>query len=188
MNRNKKIAYITVVFVIAVIAYSVYWDSYKANPSNGGFVPKIGNIAPNYSFVYASNGTIANISSLRGKTVLLWFVATWCSGCAQGNEILNGNMSFFESRGIDVIEVELYKDLGYSGEPISSFVAEYAPNASAFRDFHSAISGYNLSLAYDGRGYLDIYYLIGHNGTVIYENNGTLAATMGQLKNTINRL
>ena len=75
-------------------------------------------------------------------------------------------------------------DLGYSGAPINTFVDSYAPNATKYSDFHDAFSSYNLSVAYDPDGYLDIYYLIGPNGKILYENYG-LSATLPQLKQEI---
>ena len=186
MIKKKKIAYIAVVAVVIAVVY------FAIAPSNTGhassFMPPVGARAPNYEFVYSSNGTVANVSSLNGKPVLLWFVATWCSGCAVGNEMLNGNMSYFKNHGIKVVEVELYNDLGYSGTPIASFVSDYAPAAEKYSNFESAVSSYGLTLAYDKDGYLDVYYLIGPNGKIIYENDGSLAATMPQLKSKINAL
>ncbi|EQD58800.1 MAG: redoxin domain-containing protein [Candidatus Marsarchaeota archaeon] len=184
MKKSRKVAYaIVIVVIIAIGAYIL-----NSNSNSNSSAPKIGFSAPNYSFIYASNGTVANVASLKGKPVLLWFVATWCSGCAVGNEELNYNMSFFQKHGINVVEVELYKDLGYNGAPISSFVNEYAPNATKYGNFYDAISSYNLSVAYDSKGYLDIYYLIGPNGKILYENDGSLAATLPQLKYEISSL
>ncbi|MCW6160779.1 MAG: redoxin domain-containing protein [Candidatus Micrarchaeales archaeon] len=186
MGKKKKFVYIAVLAIAAIVAYFIIAGQNNTHASS--FMPPIGAKAPNYEFVYSSNGTVANVSSLRGTPVLLWFVATWCSGCAVGNEMLNGNMSYFKSHGIKVIEVELYNDLGYSGAPIASFVSDYAPAAEKYSNFESAVSSYGLTLAYDKDGYLDVYYLIGPNGDIVYENDGSLAATMPQLKDKINSL
>jgi hypothetical protein len=48
-----------------------------------------------------------------------------------------------------------------------------------------AISGYNMTAAYDPKGYLDIYYVISSNGRVLYSGS-PLASTLGQLENAIN--
>ena len=185
--QKRKMTYV-VVGILVVIALVYFFGIDNSSGASQSFMPPVGAKAPNYSFIYASNGTVANVSSLGGKPVLLWFVATWCSGCAVGNEMLNDNISYFKNKGVDVIEVELYRDLGYSGAPISSFVKEYAPNVTSYSNFRSAISGYNLSLAYDKDGYLDIYYLIGPNGKILYENDGSLAATLKELKSKVNSL
>ena len=174
--------------VIVAIALIYFFGINHNSGSSQSFMPAVGAKAPNYSFIYASNGTVANVSSLNGKPVLLWFVATWCSGCAVGNEMLNDNISYFKSKGINVVEIELYRDLGYSGAPINAFVNDYAPNVTSYSNFRSAISGYNLSIAYDKDGYLDIYYLIGPNGKILYENDGSLAATLKNLKSRIDTL
>ncbi len=185
--QKKRTVYVFAAIVIA-IALVYFFGINRSAGASPSFMPAVGAKAPDYSFIYASNGTVANVSSLNGKPVLLWFVATWCSGCAVGNEMLNDNISYFKNKGINVIEIELYRDLGYSGAPINTFVNDYAPNVTSYSNFRSAVSGYNLSLAYDKDGYLDVYYLIGSNGKIVYENDGSLAATMKNLKSKINSL
>jgi thiol-disulfide isomerase/thioredoxin len=140
--------------------------------------------APNYGF-FLANGSEVNINTYRGKPVLLWFVATWCSSCAQGNEVINQNYNFFKSHGITIVELELYKDLGYSGPPIADFVDSYALEAYSNGTVVPALAGYNMTAVYDLRGYLDIYYLLASNGTVLYIN-GSPSATLSQLEQAIN--
>lgn len=183
MKTSKKFLAVAIVAVF-VVAAAAYFGVNAATTVNSSGQPQVGAYAPDYSLVYA-NGTTATVSSLRGSPILLWFIATWCSGCAQGNELLNGNMSYFSSKGVKVVEVELYNDLGYSGMSITRFVSEFAPRAYSSPDFTMALSSYNLTKSYDGKGYLDIYYLINPEGKIVYENDGTLAATIGQLKQQI---
>ncbi len=145
----------------------------------------ISNYAPNEPFTLA-NGTQSNVSAYRGREVVLWFVATWCSGCAQGNEVLNSSYSVLERKGVKVIELELYKDLGYNGENIESFVKSFAPQAYATNEVIPAYASYNMTLAYDRQGYLDVYYLISPDGKIIYINS-PLATTLLNLMNEINK-
>ena len=144
----------------------------------------IGSQAPNYNFLL-DNGSYANLSRYKGHTTLLWFVATWCSTCAQGNQAVNQNYQFFKSHGIKIVELEMYNDLGYPGPAITNFVSSYAPNAYSNNTLIPALSGYNMTARYDPNGYLDIYYLISSNGTVLYIN-GSPASTLGQLEGAIN--
>lgn len=143
----------------------------------------VGDAAPNYGFVLA-NGTAASLSAYRGNTLVLWFVATWCSTCAQGNEALNSSYAFFMQHGVKIIELELYNDLGYEGPGIAQFVGSYAPAAYSNGTILPAIAGYNMSAAYDPKGYLDIYYLISGSGRIMYINE-VPAATLPQLKQAI---
>ncbi|MEM0143629.1 MAG: redoxin domain-containing protein [Candidatus Parvarchaeum sp.] len=185
MQKRKKKFVIVFAAMIAVITMAYFFGINHSAIAAQSFMPPIGTKAPNYSFIYASNGTMANVTSLEGKPVLLWFVTTWCSGCAVGNEMLNDNISYFRNKGINVIEIELYRDLGYSGPSINAFVDSYAPNATSYGNFRSAISEYNMTLAYDKDGYLDIYYLVSPSGKILYENNGGLAATLIELKDKV---
>jgi len=41
----------------------------------------VGDEAPPVSFTLI-NGTTLNLSQLRGHYILLYFITTWCSGCA----------------------------------------------------------------------------------------------------------
>ena len=144
----------------------------------------VGSRAPEYGFLLG-NSSHTYLSLYKGHAVVLWFVATWCPSCAQGNEAINQNYQFLEQRGVKVIELELYNDLGYRGPPITSFVNSYAPSAYSNGTIIPAFAGYNMTAAYDPKGYLDIYYLISANGTVSYIN-GSPASTLGQLEEAIN--
>lgn len=144
----------------------------------------VGSYAPDYGF-YLANLTPTNLSSFKGHTTLVWFVATWCSSCAQGNVAINQNYQFFKQHGVTIVELELYKDLGYNGPPIAGFVNTYAPSAYSNGIIVPALAGYNMTAAYDPHGYLDIYYLISGEGKVLYIS-GSPASTLGQLAQAIN--
>ncbi|MGC8622610.1 MAG: redoxin domain-containing protein [Candidatus Micrarchaeia archaeon] len=177
---------IAVAIAIMALAFHQSFNSYISTVKTSISSPNItiGSPAPNYSFMLV-NGSYESLYNFKGHPVLLWFVATWCSGCVQGNEILNQNYGFFKSRGIKIIELELYNDLGYKGPNIGDFASSYAPSAYGSGTIIPAFASYNMSAAYDPSGYLDIYYLISSNGTVIYENN-TLALTLNGLEKEIN--
>ncbi len=184
---KKKIVFgVSAAVVVLVVAALLFISS---NHSSGNAISQnitIGSLAPDYGFLL-SNGSYMNLSAYRGHPVVLWFVATWCSTCAQGNELLNQqqNYQFFKQRGIKIIELEMYRDLGYSGPSIANFVGSYAPNAYSNGAIVSGLAGYNMTAAYNPKGYLDIYYLISANGTVVYIN-GEPASTLGQLEAAIN--
>ncbi|MGC8652184.1 MAG: redoxin domain-containing protein [Candidatus Micrarchaeia archaeon] len=146
--------------------------------------PIINLSAPNAEF-FLSNGSLTSLSAYKGHMVSLWFVATWCSGCAQGNEVLNSSYSSLGQKGVKVIELELYNDLGYSGPPIAEFVSSYAPAAYSGGAVTPAYASYNMALTYDPKGYLDIYYLLSPGGKILYTNS-PLATTLSQLAAAIN--
>ncbi len=171
--------------IIVVISALLFMNYNQKSKNSAAQNISIGSLAPNYNFIIG-NGSIINLSAYRGHPVVLWFVATWCSSCAQGNEAINQNYKFFEQHGVKIIELELYKDLGYSGPPIAGFIDSYAPNAYSNKVLVPALAGYNMTAAYDPKAYLDIYYLISKNGTVLYIN-GSPELTLAQLEGAINK-
>ncbi len=181
----RKIILMAAVIAVVVVAVAIVLFVHDSK-GTGVKLQNVtsGELAPNYEFLIA-NGSVANLTSYRGHVTLLWFVATWCSSCAQGNEELNQNYQFFRQHGIKVVELELYKDLGYGGPDIASFVYSYAPTAYANNTIIPALAGYNMTESYDPKGYLDIYYLVSSNGKVLYVNS-SLASTLGQLEHAIN--
>jgi thiol-disulfide isomerase/thioredoxin len=185
MVNNKKLVTV-VAIVIASIAVALLYGNMNGSGSNSTTAGNVtvGSLAPDYGF-FLGNSSETNLSSYRGHPVLLWFVATWCSTCAQGNQALNSNYQFFRQHGVKIIELELYKDLGYSGPSINNFVYSYAPSAYSNGTVIPAYAGYNMTAEYDPKGYLDIYYLISSNGTVLYIN-GAPASTAGQLEQAVN--
>jgi len=175
------------IFAIVVAVVIVLYASQKVYLAKGELNKNltVGDYAPDSTFFFA-NGTEANLSSYKGHEVLLWFVATWCSGCAQGNELLNSSYKEFSEHGVKVLELELYNDLGYSGENIVNFVQNFAPEAYQKRVVIPAYASYNMTLIYDRQGYLDIHYLISPDGKILYEN-ASLGATLPELLSEINK-
>ena len=186
MASNKKLVTVLILVLVGIAVVLSYENlsnganSSSARPSN----VTVGSLAPNYGF-FLENGSEANLSAYRGHPVVLWFVATWCSSCAQGNQAINSSYQFFKRRGIRIVELELYKDLGYSGPSITNFASSYAPDAYSNGTVIPAYAEYNMTAKYDPQGYLDIYYLISGNGTVLYIN-GSPESTLGQLEQAIN--
>ncbi len=170
--------------IVVIAAVLLFMQSNQNIGSKNTKNITVGSKAPDYNFLL-DNGSYANLSRYKGHTTLLWFVATWCSTCAQGNQAVNQNYQFFKSHGIKIVELEMYNDLGYPGPAITNFVSSYAPNAYSNNTLIPALSGYNMTARYDPNGYLDIYYLISSNGTVLYIN-GSPASTLGQLEGAIN--
>ncbi len=182
--KNRKLFAIVAIALLAFIIAIFILHSNEGGSSSKFINLSIGMPAPNYGF-FSSNGSSENISQYRGHEILLWFVATWCPSCAQGNQVINSNYLFFKQHHVKIIEFELYKDLGYSGPPIQGFVNSYAPAAYANATVMPAYAGYNMTEEYDPQGYLDIYYLISKNGTILYIN-GSPSVTIGDLESAIN--
>lgn len=164
-----KIKYILYA-VVAVVAVGLIINFTLLIHANSSKYLSVGNIAPNYAF-QLENGTYSSISSYYGKPILLWFVATWCSTCAQGNEALASNLVFFQQHGVKIVELEQYNDLGSPGMPISQFISKYGNNNTYVQ---GGVAGYNMTVAYNTPPtfQLDIYYLISPTGKILYVGEG----------------
>jgi peroxiredoxin len=53
---------------------------YDGEGKNRGYIVKVGDMAPDVEIQH-KNGTITNLSALRGKIVMLQFTASWCNVC-----------------------------------------------------------------------------------------------------------
>ena len=145
----------------------------------GAGLPAAGSLAPPGTFTTAA-GTTATISSLRGHPALVWLVTTWCPGCQAGTAAMPGDLARLRARGIEVVELEDYADLGQPGPDIGSFGRQFAGAAYHSPGWVFGTASQALTQAYNPRGYLDIYYLVDAAGRIVYAGSAP-AATMPQL-------
>jgi peroxiredoxin len=61
-----------------ILALSVF--RIAAQDDDRGYIVKVGDMAPDFEIQYA-DGTKKNLSSFRGKVVMVQFTASWCSVC-----------------------------------------------------------------------------------------------------------
>ena len=119
------------------------------------------------------------IASLRGHKTLLWFVATWCPSCQAGTQAMAGQAARLRAAGVQVAQVEDYADLGQPGPPMAGFARQFAGAASRGPGWTFGTASEALTRAYNPRGYLDIYFLLGSSGRVAYIGSAP-ASTMSQ--------
>ena len=178
-----KIKYILYA-VVAVIAVVIILNFFVLNHAKTTKYLSVGETAPNYTFQLA-NGSTENLNNYKGKPIILWFVATWCSSCAQGNAVVADNLPFFKEHDVKILELEQYDDLGSPGMSISKFISEYGNNNTYVT---GGVASYNMTLAYNTPPtfQLDIYYLISPSGKILYVGEG-IAGGIGNLENAISK-
>ena len=178
-----KIKYILYA-VVAVIAIALILNFFVLNHAKSTKYLSVGETAPNYTFQLA-NGSTESLNNYKGEPLILWFVATWCSSCAQGNTAVANNLAFFKEHNVKILELEQYNDLGSPGMPISQFISEYGNNNTYVT---GGVASYNMTIAYNTPPtfQLDIYYLISPSGKILYVGEG-IATGIGNLETTISK-
>jgi thiol-disulfide isomerase/thioredoxin len=164
--------------VVAAVAVVIAVTA-SGRTTAGGAVPAVGSAAPNGTFTTVS-GRTETIASLRGHKTLLWFVATWCPSCQAGTQAMAGQAARLRATGIEVAEVEDYADLGQPGRPMAGFTRQFAGAACHDPGWTFGTASQALTRAYNPQGYLDVYFLLGSSGRVVYINSAP-ASTMTQL-------
>ena len=183
-TRRIPIAVAAGVIVSAAVVLGLHLRATTTAPSavvssRMGTVHAEGLTAPNGTYTTTA-GLQRSVSSLRGKPTLLWFVATWCSSCQAGTQTMAQNVARLHADGVQVVEIELYQDMGQSGGSLVSFARKFAGAQYSNPGWTFATSSGALTRAYDPGSYLDIYYLLNAHQHIVYVN-GSPASTMANL-------
>jgi thiol-disulfide isomerase/thioredoxin len=126
---------------------------------------KIGAPAPDLTFT-TIDGTEHRLAEFRGRPVMLWLFATWCPSCQAGTAAVAEHRAELERTGLQIIQLELYQDLGYPGPSIQDFARAYVRPGQESPAWLWGNASKALSYAYDPKGYPDIYFLIDRRGVV----------------------
>jgi thiol-disulfide isomerase/thioredoxin len=132
----------------------------------------VGSVAPDFQ-VQLTNGTTATLSNFRGHPVLLWFVTIGCSSCEIGAQLLSQQYySLLHNKGVTILTVQLYDNLGVEGGPFSGFATQFggAPQGWLF-----GTSNQTTTYIYDPGALLDIYYALDSQGRIVASGAGLAA-------------
>lgn len=133
--------------------------------------------APSATFA-TINGTQRTLSQFKGKKVMFWMVATWCSSCAAGMQTLAQNSD--KLRGITIIMLKTYGDAGYPGPSITEFTQKYSPQVLSQKNWVVGNASQKMTSIYNPRNYPDIYFLIDSHG-VVQTIDGSPSATINKI-------
>jgi thiol-disulfide isomerase/thioredoxin len=67
---------------------------------------EVQNLAPDFTYAAVDGGTVS-LSGLRGKVVVLDFMATWCGPCRSQIQNLNQIYSEYSGRGVTFISIDV---------------------------------------------------------------------------------
>ena len=114
MNRNVIIILCIVVGVTALLVLGKRASKSPANqaadtgellPASGD--PPVGSLAPDFTLRSLSDGKPVQLSSLRGKTVLVNFWATWCGPCKGEMPGLEKMQNKYGPQGFQILGVAM---------------------------------------------------------------------------------
>lgn len=170
---------------VAVMSY-VYFDGgqepYSGSPeldaATENEVSGDSDYAPDFTF-YAVNGGTVSLSDLRGKVVVLDFMATWCSPCR--DQIVNLKQIYSEYSASDVIIVSLDVDSSETSAELLAFRNELG----ASWDFVMDTTGISTVPEYDATS-IPTMVFIGREGRISSRDVGTMS--VGDLRDAIDPL
>lgn len=187
MGRKKLLLLSLLIVIAASVGVYVLYGPHSTNNTPGTRTGvNTGERAPDI-LISLINGTTTTLNKFYGHPVLLWFVATWCTSCQQGAQLLASQYySQLRSEGVTLLTVESYNNLGYSGPTMSQFAAQYAGGSST-PGWLFATTTQNATYTYNPQADLDIYYLIGPSGIIVTTGVG-LPTALQSLVSTANHL
>ncbi len=168
---------------IAVIVAGVFWIAASRQQSSPApSAPTVEHVAigaPSPSATFTDlNGTAVKLSSFKGKKVMFWLVATWCSSCSEGAKVLSQNES--KLGNLTIITLKTYGNAGYPGPKIEDFAVQSASSTLHAKNWHWGNLTKQSTKVYNPRNYPDIYFLIDKNG-IVRDISDAPAATLGTI-------
>lgn len=144
---------------------------------------QVGKPAPDFTFNDLS-GTSHSLSSYQGQRLVLWWIAAFCSSCSQGTQYFaQSYASQYHTAGVLMLEIEDYNDLGQPEPSLSSFASQNGYSGQAGWILGEGSSqGTN---AYNPNGYLDVYYVISAQGSIVATGQGLSGSFSSALQQAV---
>ncbi len=124
-----------------------------------------------------------SLASLRGRPVLVWFVAGGCASCAASIPAVASHLGAFTKAGTRVVVLGMYGAFGQDRTgtaALASFGKAAAGTAFASPAWTWGVASEPLTAAFDPSGTPDAYFLLDADGHLTYRNTVPVS-TMGAL-------
>ena len=185
--RTARIGVITLI-LLAVVAAGT-WAARRGGPAHAARAAGATSAAaavPGGSFTLL-DGKHATLAALRGRPVLVWFVAAGCSSCEASIPAVGAHLAAFRAARTRVLVLGMYGVYGQGATgtaALASFGKAAAGKAFASPAWMWGLASENLTAAFDPSGIPDTYFLLDAAGHVVYQNSvpvSTMAPLLGHL-------
>ena len=153
-----------------------------ARPGGGGLVAAAGRAAPGGSLMLLDHRRVS-LASLRGRPMMVWFVAGGCASCAASIPVVASHLGAFTKAGTRIVVLGMYGAFGQGPKgtaALASFGKAAAGNAFASPAWTWGVASEQLTAAFDPSGTPDAYFLLDASGRVTYHSSVPVS-TMGAL-------
>lgn len=134
------------------------------------------------------DGKHATLTGLRGRPVLVWFVAAGCASCAASIPVVGQHLAAFTSARTRILVLGIYGAFG-QGANGTAQLASFG-KAAAGKTFGSpawtwGLASEQLTAAFDPSGTPDAYVLLDAAGHAVYRNSvpvSTMSALLAHVR------
>jgi hypothetical protein len=175
--------------VLAVVAAGV-WAARRGGPAHAapaaGAASATPSAAPDGSFTML-DGKHATLAVLRGRPVVVWFIAGGCASCAVSIPAVGAHLAAFRAARTRVLVLGMYGAFGQGANQaaqLASFGKAAAGKSFANPAWTWGLASEHLTAAFDPSGTPDAYFLLNAAGHVVYQNSvpfSTMSALLGHL-------
>jgi len=177
---NKSFIILLGVVVIGFIAYGISTSKtgvhHLANAQTVAVTNKP--LVPS-SFTTVNNNSVS-LARYKGKKLMVYLLATWCSSCQASLVTMLKNATTLQKDGLEVIILETYGDAGYPGPSMQQFISDTTTTKSIPSNFIFGQASQALTTSYNPNNTPDIYYLINQSG-VVKDVSSTPSATISTI-------
>ena len=145
--------------MVSILLISGCASQTQSIPQTGNAV---GDKAPDFALT-ATNGQNISLSDLRGKPVVLYFMATWCPFCK--DEYDKAINPVYPGDSVELISVSL--DLNENSAALEKYRTQYNRPGLFAPGNEAILKDYNVI-------YTTTKYVIDKNGIILYKSSGEL--------------
>ncbi len=151
--------------LLGVVLVAIVLGAWSLSFSPGQRALGVGQAAPEFTYT-KTDGSQSSLAAYRGRPVVLWLIATWCTSCQSGTTVFVQNYySQYHAAGVVLLQIESYNNLGQPGPSLKEFASTYSYSGQT--DWVLGEGSQASTSTYNSAGYLDYFYVVSSQGTII---------------------